>query len=49
MGLNTFLHNLVTRMGGDSDLHAQIDEHVPADADETKATDSGEEETTSAA
>jgi hypothetical protein len=48
MGLNTFLHNLVTRMGGDSDLHAQIDDAVPADKDEVKATDSGEEETTSA-
>lgn len=49
MGLNTFLHTLVSRMGGDSDLHTQIDEHVPADADEVKAADKGEEETTSAA
>jgi len=49
MGLNTFLHNLVTRMGGASDLHEQIDEHVPADETDEKATNSGEEETTSAA
>lgn len=49
MGLNTFLHTLVNRMGGDSELHAQVDEHVPADSTDEKATDEGEEETTSAA